>query len=81
MILEGNYLLCDAAPWREIPGLLGESWYLEIDEELRIERLQRRHRRFGATAEVAREKALGNDQTNAEFIFSSGSRADRIITL
>lgn len=81
VILEGNYLLVDADPWRAIPDLLTESWYLVVDEDIRLSRLQERHRRFGASPELAREKAFGNDQSNAQLIMGSRERADLIFQL
>lgn len=76
VILEGNYLLADKAPWHQIAPLLTESWFLVVDEEERQDRLITRHRQFGRTAQEARDHALGSDQQNAELIVTTAPRAD-----
>ncbi|MDN4479739.1 nucleoside/nucleotide kinase family protein [Demequina muriae] len=76
VIVEGNYLLLDSPPWDQVAGLLAESWFVEIDEAARLERLIARHVAFGRTPEAARAHALGSDQRNAELIAASAHRAD-----
>src|SRR5689334_6671055 len=39
VITEGNYLLLDDAPWNAVRGLLDDSWYVDVDDELRLQRL------------------------------------------
>jgi pantothenate kinase len=39
VITEGNYLLLDTHPWRQIRDLLDAAWYLDIDDAVRVERL------------------------------------------
>jgi pantothenate kinase len=79
VITEGNYLLVDTGPWASVRGLLDEVWYLEPDEETRIERLIRRHIEFGKTPEEARAWSLGSDERNAALIRATRSRADLIV--
>ncbi|MFN3866801.1 MAG: nucleoside/nucleotide kinase family protein [Demequina sp.] len=76
VIVEGNYLLLDTAPWVEVSGLLTESWYIEVDDQVRLDRLIARHEAFGRTPEAARAHATGSDQRNAELIAASAHRAD-----
>ncbi|KAA2248443.1 nucleoside/nucleotide kinase family protein [Solihabitans fulvus] len=64
VVTEGNYLL----HWPRVRAALDEVWFLAPDEELRLRRLVDRHRRYGRTAEQARERALGSDQVNAELV-------------
>ncbi|NIH77909.1 MULTISPECIES: nucleoside/nucleotide kinase family protein [Amycolatopsis] len=79
VITEGNYLLVDEEPWREVPGLLEEVWFLKPDEQERIERLVNRHRRYGRTLVEAKGRALGSDQRNADLIETTASRADLVL--
>ena len=79
VITEGNYLLVADGAWRRIASLLDEAWYVEIDEELRIERLIARHAAFGKSPEDARRWALGSDQVNAALVAATRSRADVIV--
>lgn len=81
VITEGNYLLLDEGPWSGVRELLDEVWYVEVPEELRVERLVARHIESGKDPERARAWTLGPDQTNAELVAKHRDRADRIITL
>ena len=81
VITEGNYLLLDTHPWRQIRDLLDAVWYLGIDDAVRMERLIARHRRFGKTPEAARSWAEGSDQRNADIIAASAHRADLLLRL
>jgi pantothenate kinase len=69
IITEGNYLLLDADPWRRIRPLLDEAWFVSLAEEVRQQRLLRRHRSFGRSD--AEEHTFGSDQRNAELINTS----------
>jgi pantothenate kinase len=75
LIAEGNYLLLDDHPWREIAGLLDDSWYVEVDDALRRERLARRHERFGRSRAEALAWVAGTDEPNARVIAASRGRA------
>jgi pantothenate kinase len=55
VVTEGNYLLLDQPPWPEVAGLLDETWFVEIDDAVRLDRLIRRHIEFGKTPEQAAE--------------------------
>jgi pantothenate kinase len=79
VVTEGNYLLVDTGPWAPVRALLDEVWYLEPDEETRIDRLTGRHMEYGKPAEAAREWALGSDERNAALIRSTRDRADLVI--
>lgn len=80
VITEGNYLLHDG-PWAGIRDLLDECWYVEVADELRVERLIARHIESGKEPQAARDWTLGPDQANAELVARSRQRADRIIRL
>lgn len=81
VISEGNYLLAQSEPWREVAQYFTEVWYLELDDTTRMNRLVKRHIEFGKNPEFARQWAEGSDQRNAEFIASTKHLAARIITL
>ena len=66
VVVEGNYLLLDELPWRDLAPLLAETWYLDPDESTRISRLVARHMAFGRDEAEAIGRALGSDQRNAE---------------
>lgn len=81
VVTEGNYLLVDWGPWAGIRGLLDEVWFLELDDEVRLDRLTRRHVAFGRPPDVAAARARGTDQRNAELIATTRERADLIVQL
>jgi pantothenate kinase len=43
VIVEGNYLLHQEDGWQHVAKILHETWYIDIDDELRLERLIARH--------------------------------------
>lgn len=81
VIVEGNYLLLDSGGWERVAPLLDESFFVEIDDSLRLERLVARHIRFGKSEPDARAWALGPDESNARLITATASRADHVIAL
>ncbi len=81
VVTEGNYLLVPAAPWGEVRALLDEVWYLERDEQVRLDRLIARHVAHGRSRAEAAARARGSDQRNAELIATTRHRADLIVQL
>jgi pantothenate kinase len=79
VITEGNYLLADIPPWDGIRDLLDIVWFVDTDEELRLDRLIERHVRFGKDHEAATAWAHGPDRANARYILSTRARADRYV--
>jgi pantothenate kinase len=81
VVTEGNYLLVSEGAWGRVRPLLDQAWYVEMDEQLRIERLIARHAAFGKPAEDARRWALGSDQVNATLVAATRCRADVVVKL
>lgn len=81
VITEGNYLLQDAAGWAPVRGLLDEVWFLDLPEDVRLDRLIRRHEAYGKTPEQARAWSTGTDQRNADLIEAARHRADLVVHL
>ncbi|MBB2893145.1 nucleoside/nucleotide kinase family protein [Flexivirga oryzae] len=79
VITEGNYLLSPDEPWSELPGLLDAVWYVDTPDQLRLDWLIARRRRYGATMQEATDLALGPDERNAELIRASRDRADAFL--
>ncbi|HEX6357171.1 nucleoside/nucleotide kinase family protein [Actinophytocola sp.] len=79
VVTEGNYLLLADEPWREVRGLLTETWFLAPDETVRRERLIARHEAFGRTRDEARERTLGSDERNAVLINATLPSADLVL--
>jgi pantothenate kinase len=79
VVTEGNYLLLDQPPWPQVRDLLDETWFVEIDDEVRVDRLIRRHIEFGKTPEQAAEWVARLDEGNARLIAATRDRADLIV--
>jgi pantothenate kinase len=81
VITEGNYLLHDAAPWPAVRATLDAVWFLDPGEDIRINRLVRRHIQFGRTPNAALKRATtGSDASNAILIARTRGRADLVVT-
>lgn len=78
VITEGNYLLLDDGPWAQLPALLDEVWYVEIDEALRNDRLLQRHQRFGRSRADALAWMAATDAPNARLIEATRPRAGQV---
>jgi fructokinase len=81
IVTEGNYLLTDLGGWAGVAPLLDESWYLQLDEATRLQRLTYRHQQHGMNHEQADVWARTTDQDNAVLIAESMPRADLVITM
>ncbi|GAA1601010.1 nucleoside/nucleotide kinase family protein [Kribbella sancticallisti] len=81
VVTEGNYLLFDELPWATGRKLLDECWYLELNEDVRHERLEARHRRYGRSDQEAHERTFGSDEANARLIASTKPSADAVLYL
>jgi pantothenate kinase len=79
VITEGNYLLAERAPWKEIRAELDEVWFVDTPNELRLSRLVERHVSFGMDRAAAESWATGPDEANALLIQATRPAADRII--
>ncbi|MDM4762158.1 nucleoside/nucleotide kinase family protein [Galbitalea sp. SE-J8] len=81
VIVEGNYLLLDAVPWRELAALLDVTYALEVPHDIRLERLIARHIAFGKDPDAARAWALGPDEANARLVEAAAGRASATVRL
>jgi pantothenate kinase len=70
VITEGNYLLLEHG-----------AWYVDVDPELRRQRLVARHVRFGRSEDAARDWVQKTDEPNAVLIESTRHRADLVFQL
>jgi pantothenate kinase len=77
VVVEGNYLLL----WDEVRTLLDLTFFLRIDDDIRLRRLIERHVRFGKTDADARAWATGPDEANALQIAVTAHHADHVLAL
>lgn len=76
VITEGNYLLLDEGPWKDVRGLLDEVWFVEVDDSQRHAQLLARHMRYGRTRQDALDWIENTDEPNARRIALTAARAD-----
>ena len=74
IVIEGNYLLLDQAPWRGLGPLFDLTVYVAVPEAELERRLVARWLHHGHDPAAARARALGNDIPNARLV-AAGSRA------
>jgi len=71
VIVEGNYLCLDEAPWHGLAPLWDMSVFVDVPEDELERRLIRRWLRHGLDEEAARARALGNDIPNARRVMAA----------
>jgi pantothenate kinase len=82
LIVEGNYLLLTEGPWAGVKPLLDYSVFIEVDRELVMARLLRRHGEEGLfTEERNRAHIARNDMPNFDLVRLSQDRADLVISM
>lgn len=79
VITEGNYLLMEQEPWKDIRAQLDEVWFVDTPPALRLGRLVARHVSFGMDRQAAEAWAAGPDEANAVLIQATRRSADRVI--
>lgn len=80
VITEGNYLLAETGRWPCAREHMTEVWYVDVPDDIRLERLTARHHAHGKTREAARAWAYGSDQRNAELVATTRDGADLHVT-
>jgi len=79
VLLEGNYLLLDEGLWRELAALFDERWFLDVDIDVAMRRVEKRHIFTGKSPEYAKWRVEYNDRKNAELIAQTRKNADLVI--
>lgn len=79
IITEGNYLLLEDGGWHAARAMLDEVWFLDVDSQVRRQRLLARHMRFGRSREAALAWIASTDEPNAQRVERTRERADWVI--
>ena len=77
VVTEGNYLLDES--WDEVRNSLDQVWFVDLADDLRHERLVRRHIEFGKSEPDARAWVDRVDEPNARRIISTRDSADLVV--
>ena len=81
VIVEGNYLLFPEMSWGGVRKLLDMSYYIDLPQEIRIERLIARHEKYGKTSQEAHDWVMGSDEANARLIRETKELASKVIKI
>ena len=81
VIVEGNYLLFPEMDWGGVRELLDMSYYIDLPQEIRIERLIARHEKYGKTSQEAHDWVMGSDEANARLIRATKELASKVIKI
>lgn len=76
VLVEGNYLLLDRAPWSELVPLFDLTIFIDVPLAELERRLLARWTDLGRSAEAARAWVDGNDLPNARLVIESSRQAD-----
>ncbi|PWA62646.1 P-loop containing nucleoside triphosphate hydrolases superfamily protein [Artemisia annua] len=79
VIVEGNYILLEDGTWKEVSSMFDEKWFVDLDIDIAMERVLKRHIGTGNTPELAKQRIEYNDRPNAELVYKSKKNADLII--
>ncbi|MNL16871.1 nucleoside triphosphate hydrolase domain-containing protein [compost metagenome] len=79
ILVEGNYLLLDEAPWTKLDGAFDFSVFINPGIEELERRLLKRWHDHGYDEDAARRKALGNDIPNAHRVVDHQRSADFVL--
>ncbi len=80
LIVEGNYLLLDQAPWPSALPLYDLTVWIDVPEAELVQRLITRWAHYGKTAEQARAWIDGNDLPNIRRVVAGSCGADVVIS-
>ena len=76
---EGNYLLLPDGGWERVRPLLAEAWFVSVDDDVRRERLVRRHEELGTSPADAGAWVERSDEANARLVTCSREAADLVV--
>ncbi|NPD03778.1 nucleoside/nucleotide kinase family protein [Nocardioides sp. zg-1308] len=81
VVTEGNYLLLAVSGWGRVRPLLAEAWFVDVDPDVRRDRLVRRHEQFGKSPDAARAWVEAVDEPNAALVAATRDAADVVVPL
>jgi pantothenate kinase len=79
VIVEGNYLLLDAAPWSDLSSVFDRTLLLTADLETLRRRLVRRWLDHGHDPDAAAARAEDNDLANARLVLAQSRAPDLLL--
>ncbi|KAJ7536686.1 hypothetical protein O6H91_12G077600 [Diphasiastrum complanatum] len=80
VLVEGNYLLLAEGKWKQLATFFNERWFIDIEIEEAMKRVEERHIATGKTPRIAKSRVDYNDRLNARIVSTSRRFADLVIT-
>lgn len=81
LVVEGNYLLLDEAPWLEAQPLFDLTVWIDVPEDELDRRLLARWAQYGKTPEEARHWIDSNDMPNIRRVVQGSGKADLVVSV
>jgi pantothenate kinase len=79
LIVEGNYLLLDQAPWSRLRAMFDMTVAVDAPEDILRQRLIERWQGYGLTSQEIKAKVEGNDLRNGRYVLSKSRPADYVL--
>jgi pantothenate kinase len=79
LIVEGNYLLLDEAPWSRLRAMFDVTVAVDAPEDILRQRLIERWQGYGLTSQEIKAKVEGNDLRNGRYVLSKSRPADYVL--
>ena len=79
ILVEGNYLLLDEAPWNGLGRLFDLTIYVEVPRDALERRLRERWRHHGKGDDEARAWIASNDMPNIDRVLNARRKADMVV--
>lgn len=75
-LIEGNYVLADLEPWNTVAKIYDLRIFVDAPDAMLRQRLMKRHRNSGRSAQQALDKIDGTDMPNAQAIRNQRQNED-----
>ncbi len=79
VLVEGNYLLLDEAPWSSLADIFDFSIFVDVPRDRLAQRLRERWRGHGKTDAEAEQWIASNDMPNVERVLARRRKADLVL--
>jgi pantothenate kinase len=79
ILVEGNYLLLDEAPWANLSGVFDFTLMISASEKTLVTRLSKRWLDFGYSRTEIEQRVAGNDLINIRSVINGSRSADFLV--
>jgi len=76
LIVEGNYLLVEEKPWAELNKSWDQTIFINPGIDILEHRLLERWFKYGLDSQIAKNRVLNNDLSNARYVIEKSSNSD-----